>query len=105
MGTRCPMNRRLALSAAVVPFVLAAVIAGARFFRASVGSSPANAQIAQRKLYEGPPVTMTSVVEDWSQWRGPRGDQISRELLPDQWPAGGPQVLWAADVGVGYSSP
>jgi outer membrane protein assembly factor BamB len=97
------MKRRVALSVAVV-VVAVAVLAGPRFLRLA-GCSVARTQIAQRKVYEGPPATTTSVVEDWPQWRGPRGDQISRERLPDQWPPGGPQVLWAADVGLGYSSP
>jgi outer membrane protein assembly factor BamB len=44
-------------------------------------------------------------VEDWPRWRGPRGDGISRETLPDAWPATGPRQVWAADVGIGYSSP
>src|SRR5690348_5079666 len=100
---RCPMKRRLALSLGVV-IVAVAVLAEPRFLRLD-GCSDARTQVAQRKVYEGPPATTTPVVEEWPQWRGPRGDHISREALPDQWPPGGPQVLWAADVGLGYSSP
>jgi outer membrane protein assembly factor BamB len=96
------MNRRLAFPILVI--LLAAVfLAGPRALRL-VGCLP-KTQIAQRKLYEGPPTTMGSPAEDWPRWRGPRGDQISHEVLSDQWPAGGPRTLWAADVGIGYSSP
>jgi outer membrane protein assembly factor BamB len=43
--------------------------------------------------------------EDWPQWRGPRGDNISTETgLADSWPADGPKQLWSVEVGIGYSS-
>jgi len=42
---------------------------------------------------------------DWPQWRGPNRDGISQESgWVAQWPAEGPKKLWAAGVGVGYSS-
>jgi outer membrane protein assembly factor BamB len=42
---------------------------------------------------------------DWPQWRGPHRDGVSDEtsLLVD-WPSEGPNVLWRADCGEGYSS-
>lgn len=45
--------------------------------------------------------------EDWPQYRGPRRDDVSAEKgLLQEWPAGGPQLLWTyADAGVGYSGP
>ena len=44
--------------------------------------------------------------EEWPQWRGPRGDGISRETVPTTgWPKNGPRQLWSAKVGVGHSSP
>src|SRR4051794_36952895 len=102
------MNKR-ALRTPVLVFGLlvlglAAAFYGRRHLK-SAGFFLPKTPIAQRKLYEGAPATMASVVEDWPKWRGPRGDQISREALPDKWPDGGPQTLWAADVGIGYSSP
>ena len=78
--------------------------AGAFYLTHVGGCSLPRTHIAQRQLYQGP-ATAASAVEDWPAWRGPRGDQISRERAPDAWPEGGPKVLWSADVGLGYSSP
>lgn len=40
----------------------------------------------------------------WPQWRGATHDGMSRETgIADQWPEGGPPVLWARDIGQGYS--
>jgi outer membrane protein assembly factor BamB len=52
-------------------------------------------------------LTVSSALgEEWPQWRGPRGDGISRETgLLDKWPADGPKKLWSATVGLGFSSP
>lgn len=42
---------------------------------------------------------------DWPQWRGPGRDGISKEAKwLARWPDNGPKRLWAAKVGVGYSS-
>ncbi len=43
---------------------------------------------------------------DWTQWRGPNGDNISSETgLLQEWPAGGPELAWkASGLGGGYSS-
>lgn len=43
----------------------------------------------------------------WPQWRGPRRDGISDEKgLLQEWPAGGPKLLWkTGDLGRGWSSP
>src|SRR5687768_10677782 len=44
---------------------------------------------------------------DWPQWRGPGRDGVSREAgMLNQWPAGGPRLLWQVnDIGDGYSTP
>lgn len=42
---------------------------------------------------------------DWPQWRGPHRDGISEEKVLLEWPATGPQVLWHASIGAGFSSP
>ena len=44
---------------------------------------------------------------DWSQWRGPNRDGIcAEENLLQQWPQGGPKLLWkATGLGDGYSAP
>lgn len=40
----------------------------------------------------------------WPQWRGPTQDGISAEThIANAWPQEGPQVLWARDIGQGYS--
>ena len=43
----------------------------------------------------------------WPQWRGPRRDGISDEKgLLQEWPEGGPKLLWKQDgLGKGWSSP
>jgi len=42
---------------------------------------------------------------DWPQWRGPDRNGITDEpVWPAVWPAGGPKVLWRAQVGQGFSS-
>ncbi len=43
---------------------------------------------------------------DWPQWRGPNRDGISKETgLLNQWPEGGPALVWkATGAGRGYSS-
>ncbi|HEY7120449.1 MAG TPA: PQQ-binding-like beta-propeller repeat protein [Tepidisphaeraceae bacterium] len=96
------MKPRLRLT--LVSLAALAAVGSVLYFTGVLGCSLPRTHIAQRKLYEGP-TTIGSPVEDWPRWRGPREDQISRERLPDQWPAGGPKQLWAADVGLGYSSP
>lgn len=51
------------------------------------------------------PSTARAEAEDWPKWLGPRGDNISREKIADQWPADGPKRLWEAEVGEGHASP
>ena len=43
---------------------------------------------------------------NWPQWRGPRGDGVSRETgLLRQWSSKGPKKLWSTqNLGGGYSS-
>jgi outer membrane protein assembly factor BamB len=42
----------------------------------------------------------------WTQWGGPnRNFQTEAAGLKDQWPAGGPKVVWKRALGEGYSSP
>ena len=47
-----------------------------------------------------------AVAADWPQWRGPARDGISAETeLLEQWPVGGPPLLWKTNgLGEGYSS-
>lgn len=41
---------------------------------------------------------------DWPKWRGPNGDGLSAETgLMTDWPEGGPEILWQAGSGDGYS--
>ncbi|MBW3597533.1 MAG: PQQ-like beta-propeller repeat protein [Planctomycetes bacterium] len=55
---------------------------------------------------QAPPVDRSAASETgaWPQWRGPNRDGVSREtgLLTD-WPEKGPNVLWRAASGAGYS--
>jgi outer membrane protein assembly factor BamB len=42
---------------------------------------------------------------DWPQWRGANRDAVSLEKgIVDEWPEGGPRVVWRAKIGSGYSS-
>lgn len=42
----------------------------------------------------------------WTQWGGPhRNFQTEAAGLKEQWPAGGPKVMWKRPLGEGYSSP
>jgi outer membrane protein assembly factor BamB len=44
--------------------------------------------------------------EDWPEFLGPQGTGVSRETgLLDAWPPDGPPLVWARDVGAGYSAP
>jgi outer membrane protein assembly factor BamB len=45
--------------------------------------------------------------DDWLQYRGPNRDGVSHETgLLQQWPQGGPRLLWTYEnAGVGYSGP
>jgi outer membrane protein assembly factor BamB len=48
----------------------------------------------------------SAAAEEWPQWRGPQRDAHSTETgLLQQWPDGGPPLLWrSAGFGAGYSS-
>ncbi|MDF1824708.1 MAG: PQQ-like beta-propeller repeat protein [Verrucomicrobiales bacterium] len=47
-----------------------------------------------------------SHADDWPQWLGPERDGIWRETgVVGEFPEGGPEILWRAPVGHGYSSP
>ena len=43
--------------------------------------------------------------EEWPRWRGPRGDGITSQTIPDTLSKEGPKKLWSKNVGIGYSSP
>src|SRR4051812_31422278 len=44
------------------------------------------------------------LANDWPQWRGLSRNGISDERILTNWPADGPQILWRASVGLGFSS-
>jgi outer membrane protein assembly factor BamB len=50
---------------------------------------------------------ITSVyTQDWPQYLGPTRNSISTQNnILRAWPQGGPQVLWTADLGIGYGGP
>jgi outer membrane protein assembly factor BamB len=50
---------------------------------------------------------LLACADDWPQYRGPTRDDVSVEKgLLQQWPEGGPKLLWTcANAGVGYSGP
>jgi outer membrane protein assembly factor BamB len=50
--------------------------------------------------------SLHSAPGDWPQWRGPDRSGVSSETgLLQEWPEGGPKLLWTADkIGSGYAS-
>ncbi|MCF7708575.1 MAG: PQQ-like beta-propeller repeat protein [Verrucomicrobia bacterium] len=42
--------------------------------------------------------------EDWTQYRGPDHNGISKEDIKLEWPASGPEVLWKVPVNKGFST-
>ena len=49
--------------------------------------------------------SITTLAQDWPQWRGPRRDgTVDAAMVPDAWPAATSR-LWRLEVGEGYSSP
>lgn len=45
---------------------------------------------------------MSASASDWPRWRGPNGDGTSDEKgLLQEWPEGGPKVVWEAEIGPG----
>jgi len=84
----------------------AATCLSAGLCAAALGAPAALAAAAQ----PNEPVTarlIASPEPGWPQWRGPRRDGVCDETgLLQQWPAGGPQLLWkASGLGRGYCAP
>jgi len=52
-------------------------------------------------------VGLSLTANDWPRWRGPLGDDLSKETgLLKEWPKDGPKLVWSfKDSGVGYGSP
>lgn len=69
-------------------------------------SSSLRAGLASLLLLAAGGTTLSSFVNDWPQWRGPRRDGISTETgLLQRWPAAGPALAWrVSGAGEGYSS-
>ena len=49
--------------------------------------------------------TVVLRADEWPNWMGPKGDNISTEAIAPSWPASGPREVWQQPVGLGYSSP
>jgi outer membrane protein assembly factor BamB len=55
-------------------------------------------------IWAGVILASASAAEDWTQFRGPRRDNIARATgLLRQWPPEGPPVRWSLDVCQGYA--
>ena len=97
------VRRRLPLLA----FLLAAAVlitASVMVTRWNRPAPRAESRVASVQTFDASTAPFAAA-EDWPRWRGPRGDGISRENLPDTLPDTGPTRLWSAEVGEGYSSP
>jgi outer membrane protein assembly factor BamB len=67
-------------------------------------------KIKQVKIYFILSVLLAGIVnvtaQDWPQYLGPNRNSTSQEKgILRSWPQNGPQVLWTADVGIGYGGP
>src|SRR3954471_18347174 len=51
--------------------------------------------------------SISSLADDWPQFRGPHRDNISKETgLLKQWPEGGPKLVWQnKEAGEGWGAP
>lgn len=79
------------------------------------GTSPRTAVSTERNHPQPEPSRNTNAVtslrgptrastRDWAQWRGPQGNGKSTETgLLHAFPVGGPQILWRAKLGSGFS--
>ena len=57
-------------------------------------------------LIAGSILAAEPILEDWSQFLGPRADGTSRETgLIDRFPSLGPPLIWEKEIGTGYSAP
>src|SRR3954465_14362906 len=103
-NSETPMKRRAPLiTALAIALVVVGVYVGWKVLKPQ---RTLDTRIAERHLADASSAGLAfAPVEEWPRWRGPRGDGVSREALPDAWPAGGPRQVWAADVGIGYASP
>jgi outer membrane protein assembly factor BamB len=46
------------------------------------------------------------LADDWPQWLGPKRDGVWRETgIVEQFPEGGPKILWRIPIGAGYTGP
>ncbi len=49
---------------------------------------------------------LSARADDWPQWLGPQRDGVWRETgILDQFPDGGPRVVWRTPIAAGYSGP
>src|SRR5690348_8526733 len=47
-----------------------------------------------------------AIADDWPQWLGPGRDDVWKETgIVEQFPPGGPKVLWRVPLSGGYSGP
>jgi outer membrane protein assembly factor BamB len=57
-------------------------------------------------LWFGLVMPAVGLADDWPQWMGPGRDNVWREEgICDQFPAGGPKVLWRTPIAGGYAGP
>lgn len=85
-------------SLASLAFLLCGVLAGTPVSPVRAQATPPGAPTAR---------LLASPEPGWPQWRGPRRDGLCDETgLLQQWPEGGPRLLWhAKDLGRGWSAP
>ena len=95
------------LTCYALPLVLIVIVGCGRRSR----SSDASLAAAERAKGESNvasqlrPADEPVAAGDWPVWRGSQGDGRSRETdWNPQWPVDGPKRLWAASLGIGFSS-
>ncbi len=102
---RATIGRRLVLGGGAALLLAGAVVGFSKLDLERFESSPEQ----MRALAEAPLPLLdgeSSALGDWPQWRGPRHDGLSTEIveLRKTWTPAGPPVLWQKLLGRGFSS-
>jgi outer membrane protein assembly factor BamB len=102
---KAAMNRMTSPHLSAACWLLGALFVLAGADASGLVTHPAWAdEIPQTKAGSSPETTR--VGEDWAEFLGPRGTGVSGETgLLDQFPKGGPPVLWKKRIGTGYTAP
>lgn len=107
---RSAISRQLALFAVLAAF--AAGLTSAACAKTTGAGAQTSDALAPRPhphvTFHAPPKALPTgaVTHDWNAFLGPTHDGVCAETkLLEQWPAGGPRVVWEMKTGTGYAGP